>query len=172
MMTYEDACKRLNDCEYLYLESFGRGERDLDLRVELVEAKSQATTEKLPLGSEILEDILGPGSPILPDDSCARFTLVFENYLGVSIINESYDGGDGENSTEWLSDKTHKCLATYDRSHFREYVSAVTFATDDFPGPQRHFEIGCMNHILNVICQDEPTITISTSNGNASPTAH
>jgi hypothetical protein len=171
MMTYEDGCKRLNDCKYLYLESFGRGDRDLDLRVELVEAKPQPTIDTVPLGSKILEDILGPGSPILPDSSCARFTLVFENYLGTSIINESYGDGDGEHSTEWLADKTHKRLATYDRSHFWDYVSAVTFATNDFPGPQRHFEINCMNHILNVVCRDEPTITISTSDGNASPMA-
>jgi hypothetical protein len=160
-MTYEDARKRLNECEYLYLDSFGRGARETDLRVELIEAKPQTVVEKLPLGSKLLEEILGVGSPILPDGSCARFTLVFENYLAVSIINESYDDGDGENSTEWLADKTQKRFATYDKSHFRDYVSTVTFATKDFPGPQRHFEINCMSQILNVICQDDPTITLS-----------
>jgi hypothetical protein len=147
-MKYEDACKRLNDCRHLYLDSFGRGTRALDLRVELSEA-SWLT-----------------GSPVSPDNNCLHFTLVFKNYLAVSIINESYDEGDGENSTEWLADKTHKPFASYDKSHFREYVSAVTFATVDFPGPQRHFEINCLDHILNVICQDDPTITISTVDKN------
>lgn len=147
-MKYEDACKKLNDCRYVYLESFGRGTQALDLRVELFEAGFQTD------------------SPISPDGNFLCFTIVFKNYLAVSIINESYDDGDGENSTEWLADKTHKLLASYDKSHFREYVSAVTFATADFPGPQRHFEINCLDHILNVICQDDPIITISTFDEN------
>lgn len=161
-MRYEDARKRLNGCRYLYLKSFGRGPRDLDLRVELLEARAQTELKTLPLGSDILENILGAGSPILPDSSCAHFTLIFESYLAVSVINESYDNGDGESSTEWLADKTLKAFSEYDKSHFRDYLSSVTFATNDFPGPQRHFEINCMNHILNVICQNDPTITIST----------
>jgi hypothetical protein len=161
-MTYDEACKKLNDCEYLRLASFGRGAYSLDLRVELIEAKAQSEISRLPLGSALLEGILGPGSPILPDEGSAHFTLIFENYLAVSIINESYDDGDGASSTEWLADKSVKTISSYDKSHFRDYVSAVTFAIDDFPGPQRHFEIGCMDHILNVICRDNPIITITT----------
>jgi hypothetical protein len=159
MMTYGEARDRLNDCQYLYLETFGRGARGLDLCVELIEARSQPAIEAA--GNDIVENILGPRSPIMPDESSARFTLVFENYLAFSIINESYAQGDGERSAEAPAGKTAKRIDTYAKSHFRDYVSAVTFATDAFPGPQRHFEISCLDHILNVICRDNPTITVS-----------
>lgn len=144
-MTYDEACKRLNDCQYLYLRQFGREPSGLDLTIKLIEARVQPET--LPPRDDIVERILGPRSPIMPNEDCVTFTLVFENYLAFSIINESYDNGDGESSSEWLADKSHKRLATYDKSHFRDYVSTVTFATDDFPGPQRHFEISCLDHI-------------------------
>lgn len=160
-MTFEEACEKLNGCKHLYLETFGHGDRDSQFRMEIVAARAQATVPAPSSGNAALDNIFGPGAPIEPDSGSAHFTIVFERYTAISIINESYAEGDTE-KTPGIVDKTNKNIRSYEKSHFRDYMSAVTFATDNHPGPQKHFEISCLNHIINVVCENDPIITITT----------
>jgi hypothetical protein len=155
-MTYEEACEKMRQCQCLSLEYYGRGENEMDLRVVVVEARTQRASGPVSTGNELLDGILGPGFSIEPDDDCGHFTLIFRHYIGFSMINESYDG-----SEENASDRNYR---SHDESHFRTYLSSITFADggDGYPGPFQHFEISCLNHVLNVACRDNPVIVVST----------
>ena len=54
-----------------------------------------------------------------------------------------------------------KRFRIYSTSHFRDYLSRSTFATDEYPGPLRHFEICCEAQIVNVVSTVSPTITVT-----------
>jgi hypothetical protein len=80
------------------------------------------------------------------------FEIVWNSYVGYSVLNESYatpsddERGDGNR------------FRTYSKSRFMQFISQATFACDDYPGPMRHYCVGCEDHILHVVSVDPPTV--------------
>jgi hypothetical protein len=41
-----------------------------------------------------------------------------------------------------------------------EFTKRTTYASDDYPGILMHFEIACLNHIVDVVCTAPPKIVM------------
>jgi hypothetical protein len=39
-----------------------------------------------------------------------------------------------------------------------QFMSQVTFACDEYPGPTRHYCIVCEDHVLHVLSVEPPTV--------------
>ena len=44
------------------------------------------------------------------------------------------------------------------KSHFIDYMSLASFASDEYPGPTQHYCVACEDHILNVLSTEAPTV--------------
>jgi hypothetical protein len=147
-----DQLAEVNDCKYLFLAQIEElGHNCLRLVIE----------EGLPSG--------GPTSLKIADQTipdCTRievtpksrvFELVWTGYVAYSVRNESFAASDHDERYEGL------LFRTYSKSHFIDYVSRSTFATADYPGPVRHYGIGCQDHVVDVISIVAPLVQRSSS---------
>ncbi|WP_339241762.1 hypothetical protein MKX40_11925 [Paenibacillus sp. FSL R5-0517] len=103
--------------------------------------------------SELI-DVEG-GSLINQEDE--RFPLIeieFDSYIGFSISNESYTLRDEYEEFEG------KIFRTFKRSRYLDYIKLATFASDEYPGPYKHYGVAGLNHIVDIISSDVPYIRI------------
>ena len=45
-------------------------------------------------------------------------------------------------------------------SAFLDFLRRTTIANDEFPGPSRHWELVCLDHVIDVVSTSEPVITL------------
>jgi hypothetical protein len=97
---------------------------------------------------------------IQTDKSCNRYKVKFDNYTAYSVINESY----------WSESEDGKVVigsfVTYERSKFSDYVNSVTskeVAEDIAEAKSLHYQITCLNHLINVVTCYPPQIEIVTA---------
>jgi hypothetical protein len=137
----------IDDCKYLYLRELGEPEENT-LRVVVEEAKAEGPPEDI----EILGKIIRGTRPIESDDSCRLFELVWPCYVSYCVRNESYTSWD--DTQVWEG----RLFRVYSKSHFRDYVAKATFASDEYPGPLRHWCLLCLNHLVDVVGCVEPEL--------------
>lgn len=142
--------EQIDNHEYLYLTEIG--EPDLNvLRIVIEEAKaSRVETRTLEVGSAKISEL----RPIVSDESCQRYEIVFGSYVAYCVRNESYVVMD---QSEVF---TGRLFNVYSQSHFLDYVRAATIASDDYPGKFVHYGINCLDHILDVVSVDEPVVNV------------
>lgn len=139
---------QINRHKYLYLTEIGEPDDNV-LRLVIEEARASGEPEEMKIGDVILS-----GVPIVSDDSCYAYEVVFGSYVCYSVLNESYTSSD--KSEEF----TGHLFRVYSKSHFLDYVSVATFASDMYPGELNHYEIVCENHIVDIVSAGEPEISI------------
>ena len=81
-----------------------------------------------------------------------RDEITFPDYVAYAVLNESFANVDK------YEEYTGQFFRTYSKSHFLDYVGVATFASDDYPGKSTHYEIPCLDHIVEVISVGEPQI--------------
>jgi hypothetical protein len=137
----------IDSCRYLFLREIGEPE-DNALRIVVEEAKADGPPEDI----EILGRIVRGTRTVESDESCKLFEVVWPSYVAYSIRNELFTAWD--DSERWEG----RLFRIYSQSHFRDYVARATFASDQYPGPLRHWELLCLNHIVDVIACVEPEV--------------
>ena len=146
----------MNECIYLLATDVGEVE-DLTLALTIVEAKAQApiTTTDDPVPLSWLK--IG-GSPIEEDETCRLFQLLFDrnHMISYTVLNESY--GKYPEPPEVF---TGKVFRTFSHSHLLEFTERTTYASGDSPDAPMHFQIACLNHVIDVICTAPPKIAVS-----------
>ena len=152
---WSEGARELNDCDNL----FARGIREIEeltLELILAEAKPQAQILS-PRGEGPVEALLVGGRPIESDATCRSFRLIFErmNMVSYTVLNESY-GAYPEAPEEFSG----KLFRVFSRSHFLEFIKRTTCASDEYPGVLQHYQIACLNHVVDVICTGPPSIAI------------
>ena len=70
------------------------------------------------------------------------------------LRNESYVGVD--RSEQAAMGQKFQILT---KSHFIDYVSRATFASQEYPGPMTHYRIICEGYVVDVIATVAPDIT-------------
>jgi len=140
--------ERIDTHQYLYL--VGISEPDVNvLRIVIDEARaSEEQTRTLEVGDVKLSDL----RPIVSDDACQRYEIVFGSYVAYSVRNESYVVMDQ------VEVFTGRSFNVYSESHFLNYVRAATIASSEYPGAFVHYGMNCLDHIIDVISIDEPII--------------
>lgn len=150
----------IRSCKYLYLQSISEPEVNR-LRVAILEATSDA-----PIGETVglagsFEVPPGPFSTaraILHGPGCRIFELFWDSYIGYAVQNESYSVAEPKES-----EGEGRLLVRYTKSTYLDYLTKVTFASADFPGPFVHWGIYCLDHTIDVASMAAPRITISTN---------
>ena len=152
-MCFEEFLKDINSEKYLYAENIR--EDDGSLMIELYGTVS-GTSDEADLAAiagefgEQVAELLKSSAPIEVSEN--RHWLVrFESYIGYSVINESFDGGDR------ATFERHESVVTADDSDWLDYLKKSTFAFQIMDGI-RHYQIRCLDHIINVAAYEPPFI--------------
>ena len=114
-----------------------------DLRLVVVEAKPQGVT---------VETSLGLAHPVQSDASSRGFELTWWRYVAYAVRNESYG------KQEPAEPSPSGLFGSRRHSAFLAYVSASTFATDDYPGPLVHWFLNTEWHCVDVVSDTGPEI--------------
>lgn len=157
--------KRLDGCEYIYLDWFGPASRDvLGLEIEVVEARpDRQNARSVPSRKDPVDDhaavvdILIEGSwPIRPQPGCARFVITFDRYISFCARDETFMIPEEDEDYP-------KRLRAYEKSAFLDFFRARTseWAQVDHLGPVKHYAVSCLNVVIDVICETEPTIAMT-----------
>src|SRR5829696_9636163 len=140
---------QINQHAYLYLTEIGEPEDNV-LRLVIEEARASGEPEEMKIGDVVLSG----ARPIVSDDTCYAYEVVFGGYVAYSVRNESYTPED--KSEEY----TGRLFRVYSKSHFLDYVWVATFASDEYPGKLNHYEVVCENHMVDVVSIGEPEIIV------------
>ena len=143
----------INQHRYLYLTGASEP-KDNALKLVIAEAKLSDSRECIRIGSLELEDT----APIVVADTSSIYEIVFDQYIAFSIRNESYSQIDEEEEFEG------RLACVYSKSKFLDYVRASTIASDDYPGPFKHYGFNCLNHIVDIVSATPPKIVELRSN--------
>lgn len=157
-MKFEDFLSRINAEKYLFLDELKEiGEEDNSPKITLVPCFTRPTTQEdiddMQDFPESVRKITENCHAIEPDYS-TKYEIVFEDAVAYCVRNESYDDGD-----ERTMHLTGKINVTED-SAFLDYVKYTTFA--DQIKSFRHYEIRCLNQIIDVASFNEPIVDMIT----------
>ena len=139
----------INECQYLFLNALTEPQ-DNALLVVVDEARISHETHDLQMDGRLISAM----NPIEVDKNSQRFSLSWSEYIMYSVTNESYAASNDEEIFEG------KLFRKYSKSFFLEYAKKGTFASDEYPGVMHHWEVACLNHIVNVISHVEPVISV------------
>jgi len=148
---------RIRSCDYLYLGSLTEPSVNA-LKVVLLEAKAGPPIDADILASEpdpVLRSILVGSREIDHFPGCRRFELVWESYVGYSIVNESYSNAEPDTT---VAVGARGLFVEYTRSQYLDYLSKASFASPEYPGSYRHWALYCQNHTIDVASQVDPVI--------------
>jgi hypothetical protein len=154
-LEWKDGIRQMNKCEYLFVDRIGELK---ELTLELVVSEGKPQAEVLVARNEsVIEQLRIGGKPIERDVTCRVFHLVFDrrHMVSYSVLNESY-GGYPEPPEQF----TGKLFRIFSWSHLLEFIKSTTCASDEFPGVLQHYQVACLNYVVDVICTAPPRITI------------
>jgi hypothetical protein len=137
----------INQHRHLYLTEIHEPEDNV-LKLVIAEGKVSGPRETIRVGSLEIKDA---GHIVVADDS-SIYEIIFDQYIAYSVRNESYTQLDEEEEFEG------RLACIYTKSKFLDYVRASTFASDDFPGPLKHYGFNCLNHIVDIVSMSPPNI--------------
>jgi hypothetical protein len=157
-VSWEEGARLINECTYLFATEI-RELEELTLGLTIVEAKAQGHITTVNDSSPLARLKLG-GRPIEQDDTCQVFHLVFDrnHMISYMVANESYC-----KYPEPPEEFTGKLFRMFSHSHLLEFTRHTSCATDEYPGVLMHFEISCLNHVVDVISTAPPRIAIGKS---------
>jgi hypothetical protein len=143
----------INQHRYLYLTGICEPEDNV-LKLMIAEAKVSGSREDFRIGSLELKDT----APIVVTEDSSIYEIIFDQYIAYSVRNESYTQLDEEEEFEG------RLGCIYTKSKFLDYVRASTFASDDYPGPFKHYGFNCLNHTVDIVSATPPKIVELRSN--------
>src|ERR1044071_9627988 len=106
---------RIDSHEFLYLAEIGEPEVNV-LRVVVDEAKSSTDA------NVEIPDTPFLGKPIVSDETCRRYEIIFPSYVAYAVLNESFAKVDD------YEKQTGRYFRIYSKSHFLDYLGVATFA--------------------------------------------
>jgi hypothetical protein len=137
---------------------FGLKEPEVnELKLYFSKSKISDTPERLIIG----EKDFGDSYSINTDNNSPIIQIHFQSYIAYSVRNESFTVWDDYEEFEG------KIFRIYKKSRYLDFVSVGTFATEEFPGPFKHYGISCLDHIVDIVTISEPFVTeVETPSSN------
>jgi hypothetical protein len=133
--------------EKIYMKKIEEPE-DNYLRLTFIRTNVNNLPEDIHIGDQIVRKIYS----IDYDYTKPLIQVDFETYIGYSVLNESFTNLDDYEEFEG------KAFRIYSKSRYLDYINVSTFASNDYPGPYKHYGIACLNHIIDIISTEEPII--------------
>lgn len=138
---------------YIYLNSIFEPE-DNTLIVDIDRCKNNGIIVDEKRGEGIL---LSYGS-IDVDDTLPIIRLKFNWYIAYSVRNEGFTVMDE------CEVYTGTAFSLYSKSRYLDFIEDGTIADDIYPGPFKHYGINALNHIIDVVSTEPPSISILQRN--------
>jgi len=142
-----DAVAEINECGSLFLADFQDQGRS-GIRVVVAEGLPVGQPTMIEVGGIVIPNCV----PIETTDQSRIFEIVWRHYVGYSVLNESYAAVHDAEQYEGTR------FRIYSKSHFIDYMSLASFASDEYPGPTQHYCVLCEDHIVNVLATEAPTV--------------
>lgn len=142
-----DLVSQFNSHKYLYLDRLAEIE-DLKLEVWIDEARVKYSEVRR-------ESPFSELGTIETDAMSKRYKFTFDGYIAYSVLNESYEADPEE--VERVTNNFDECVT----SPFLEYLSKIaSLDTAEFIAESRvrHFQLNCLNQIINVVSCHPPEI--------------
>lgn len=146
----------MDDCQYLYVDRT-REIDELTLEVIISEAKAQAPILE-PRDDTEFEKLTVGARPIETDQTCRVFRLIFDrdHMVSYSVLNECY--GKYPKSPEKF---TGKLFRIFSRSNLLDFIRQTTSAESMQSDELKHYQLACLNHVVDVICTKPPGVSVS-----------
>ncbi len=137
----------LDTCASLYLREISEPKQNtLRLLIEEAEVMPEEVAIRF-AGTD-----LGKGHLVRSTASSRLFEIVWDNYVAYSVTNESF--ATPSESEEFSG----RFARSYSKSHFLDYISHATFASNEYPGALQHVGIVSEEHIIDVISTEPPRV--------------
>lgn len=152
---WQEGARLIDECTYLFATDV-REIEELTLGLTIVEAKAQAPITNTEDTGPLPWLKIG-GRPIEEDDTCRLFQVLFDrnHMISYTVLNESY--GKYPEPPEAF---TGKLFRIFSHSHLLDFTERTTYASGGHPAALMHFEIACLNHVIDVICTAPPKIAV------------
>lgn len=151
--------EQINSHRYIFLREISEPDENV-LRLVIEEGRlgEQITKEDLEEALDEVEETINSiilGSyPVVSDENCFAYEIVFETYVAYSVRNESFCSFD---EYEQFSGSVFR---NYSKSRFLDYIKVSTFAAEDFTGKFNHYGIIMARHNIDVASEVEPKIKL------------
>jgi len=132
----------INNSKWVFLES-AKVQKNTDLEIIFVIGS---------VSDEPENTIVGEAFPVDYDDQSERFKVTFNDFIGYSILNESYDNIDTSNEINIDGFRIYK------KSNFLDYVLQDTFATQIIKEDVLHYFFFTQDHLINVASSEAPEL--------------
>jgi len=80
--------------------------------------------------------------------------LTFDWYIAYAVRNESFTVIEEYEMYKWSA------FAVYSKSRYLDFIEVGTIADDIHPGPFKHYGIHALNHIIDVVSTEPPSISV------------
>jgi hypothetical protein len=133
---------------YIYLTSIYEPQ-DNKLILEIERCKVNDEAEGIQVGDVVIEDC----HSIDVDQTLPILQIEFDWYIAYTVRNESFTTLDEYEVFEG------GVFSIYSKSRYLDFIEVSTIASDDHPGPFKHYGINALNHIIDVVSTEPPTIS-------------
>ncbi|MGG0847798.1 hypothetical protein [Peribacillus simplex] len=93
-------------------------------------------------------------SSIDVDETFPVIRIEFDWYISYSVRNESFT------MLDEYEEFKGGIFCIYSKSRYLDFVKLSTIASDFHPEPYKHYGINALNHIIDVVSTDPPTISL------------
>ncbi|HMV84308.1 MAG TPA: hypothetical protein PLD20_25615 [Blastocatellia bacterium] len=147
-----DLMQKIDSAKHLYLRTIHEPEDNVLLLI-VQEAGAGGEAEDI----QVAEVKIPNTRAIISSEKDLAYQILFPNYISYSVTNEAFALADEKEV------RSGRLFSIYSQSHFLDFVLASTLATADYPGLFTHYQINCLNHVIDVVSVSEPEIKILES---------
>ena len=151
MATLAELTQIIDSCYTIFVREISEPQENV-LRLVLREAEVRSETVSHKIGGTVIESL----HPVEPTERSRTFELTWKQYIAYSVRNESFASRD-DNSEVRASGRLFR---TYSKSHFLDFVSRATIASEQYPGPVTHFCVASENHVVDIVSTLLPEMQI------------
>ncbi|MGG4554652.1 hypothetical protein [Paenibacillus humicus] len=109
---------------------------------------TSSTPEPILIG----DNNIGDGYAVTIDEKFPVIQIDFNSYVGYSVLNESFTVWDDYEEFEG------RAFRIYSKSRYLDFIGAGTIASEEYPGPFKHYGVSCLNHIVNIVSTEKPVV--------------
>jgi len=151
MTELAELTQMVDSCYTIFVREISEPEENV-LRLVLQEAEKSPETVSHKIGGTVIENL----HPVEATERSRTFELRWEQYIAYSVTNESFASPDGDSDVR----ASGRLFRTYSKSHFLDFVSRATIASEQYPGPFTHFCVVSECHVIDIISTQMPEIQI------------
>jgi len=151
MATLTELTQIIDSCYTIFVREISEPQENV-LRLVLQEAEVSSETVSHEIGGTVIENL----HPVEPTERSRTFELTWKQYIAYSVTNESFASPDDDSAVR----ASGRLFRTYSKSHFLNFVSRATIASEQYPGPFKHFCLVSEMHVIDIVSTQIPEIQI------------